>query len=149
MYLIRRNLDVMHIEKNVFNNIFNTIMDIKGKMKDNLNGRKDLKIICNRSELEVDEPKPNTMPKAVYTHTKEHKRRICEGICGLKFSSRQSRPSKNDDLTSNEDRIQWFIFNHLGRASGASKKIWLSEPEHHIIETYMLYNYEVVTPYYE
>ncbi|KAL0287390.1 UNVERIFIED_CONTAM: hypothetical protein Scaly_2766300 [Sesamum calycinum] len=53
MHLIGHNLDVMHIEKNVFDNIFNTVMDIKGKTKDNLNARKDLKIICNRSELEL------------------------------------------------------------------------------------------------
>ncbi|KAL0413094.1 UNVERIFIED_CONTAM: hypothetical protein Sradi_1511100 [Sesamum radiatum] len=35
-HLIRHNLDVMHIEKNVFNNIFNIMIDIKGKTKDNL-----------------------------------------------------------------------------------------------------------------
>ncbi|KAK4389817.1 hypothetical protein Sango_2318700 [Sesamum angolense] len=52
-HLIRHNLDVMHIEKNVFDNIFNTEIDIKGKTKDNLNARKDLKIICNRLELEL------------------------------------------------------------------------------------------------
>ncbi|KAL0401502.1 UNVERIFIED_CONTAM: hypothetical protein Slati_4180100 [Sesamum latifolium] len=46
-HLIRHNLDVMHIEKNVFDNIFNTVMDVKGKTKDNLNARKDLKIIYN------------------------------------------------------------------------------------------------------
>ncbi|KAL0402012.1 UNVERIFIED_CONTAM: hypothetical protein Slati_4231100 [Sesamum latifolium] len=50
MNLIRHNLDFTHIEKNMFYNIFNTVMDIKVKMKDNLNARKDLKIICiNRS----------------------------------------------------------------------------------------------------
>ncbi|KAL0324644.1 UNVERIFIED_CONTAM: hypothetical protein Scaly_2431500 [Sesamum calycinum] len=31
MLQIRHNLDVMHIEMNVFDNIFNTVMDIKGK----------------------------------------------------------------------------------------------------------------------
>ncbi|KAK4383830.1 hypothetical protein Sango_3115300 [Sesamum angolense] len=35
MHLIRHNLDVMHIEKNVFDNIFNTEMDKKEKTKDN------------------------------------------------------------------------------------------------------------------
>ncbi|KAL0302400.1 UNVERIFIED_CONTAM: hypothetical protein Scaly_3034500 [Sesamum calycinum] len=35
--LIRHNLDVMHIEKNVFDNIFNMMMDIKGKTKHNMN----------------------------------------------------------------------------------------------------------------
>ncbi|KAL0462349.1 UNVERIFIED_CONTAM: hypothetical protein Slati_0122500 [Sesamum latifolium] len=63
-HLIRHNLDVMHIEKNVFDNIFNTVMDINGKTKDNLNARKDLKNICNRPKLEVDERRPNAMPKA-------------------------------------------------------------------------------------
>ena len=33
--LIRHNLDVMHIEKNVFDNIFYTVMYVKGKSKDN------------------------------------------------------------------------------------------------------------------
>ncbi|KAL0290565.1 UNVERIFIED_CONTAM: hypothetical protein Scaly_2666700, partial [Sesamum calycinum] len=74
--LIQHNLDVMHIEKNVFDNIFKTVMDINGKMKDNMNARRDLKIIYNRPELELDERKPNVMPKAVYTLGKEQKRRI-------------------------------------------------------------------------
>ncbi|KAK4402998.1 hypothetical protein Sango_1040500 [Sesamum angolense] len=45
----------------------------------------DLKIICNRLELEFDERRPNVMPKAVYTLGKEQKRRVCEWIRGLKF----------------------------------------------------------------
>ncbi|KAL0371870.1 UNVERIFIED_CONTAM: hypothetical protein Scaly_0868600 [Sesamum calycinum] len=69
MLLIRHKLDVMHIEKNVFDNIFNTIMDIKRKMNDNMNARRDLKIICTR--LELDERRPSVMPKAVYTLAKE------------------------------------------------------------------------------
>jgi len=31
--LLRHNLDVMHIEKNVFENIFNTVMDVKGRQR--------------------------------------------------------------------------------------------------------------------
>ncbi|KAL0311178.1 UNVERIFIED_CONTAM: hypothetical protein Sangu_2412500 [Sesamum angustifolium] len=88
--LIQHNFDVMHIEKNVFDNIFNTIMDIKGKTMDNLNARRDLKTICNHLELELDEHKPNVMPKAVYTLTKEQKRRVCEWICGLQFPNATS-----------------------------------------------------------
>ncbi|KAL2243053.1 UNVERIFIED_CONTAM: hypothetical protein Sindi_0423300 [Sesamum indicum] len=65
-YLIRHNLDVMYIEKN-------------------LNARRDLKIICNCPELELDERRPNVMPKAVYTLMNEQKRRICEWIRDLKF----------------------------------------------------------------
>ncbi|KAK4385948.1 hypothetical protein Sango_2718800 [Sesamum angolense] len=85
MLLIRHNLDVMHIEKNVFDNIFNTVMDIKGKTKDNINASRGLKIICNRPELELDKRRPNVMPKAVYTLENEQKTRVCEWIRGLKF----------------------------------------------------------------
>ncbi|KAL0284774.1 UNVERIFIED_CONTAM: hypothetical protein Sangu_2809900 [Sesamum angustifolium] len=85
MHVIRHNLDIMHIEKNVFDSIFNNVMDIKGKMKGNMNAWKDLKIICNRPELEVNERRPNVMPKVVYTLTKEQKRRIRELITYLKF----------------------------------------------------------------
>ena len=40
--LLRHNLNVIHIEKNMMDNILNTIMDIKGKAKDNLEAYKDL-----------------------------------------------------------------------------------------------------------
>jgi hypothetical protein len=40
--LLRHNLDVMHVEKNVFENIFNTVMNVKGKTKDNDKARKDI-----------------------------------------------------------------------------------------------------------
>ncbi|KAL0329248.1 UNVERIFIED_CONTAM: hypothetical protein Sradi_4911500 [Sesamum radiatum] len=50
-----------------------------------MNARRDLKIICNRLELELDERRPNVMPKAVYTLSKEQKRRVCKWIYGLKF----------------------------------------------------------------
>lgn len=42
--LLRHNLDVMHIEKNICDNILGTIMNIKGKTKDNLKSRQDLQI---------------------------------------------------------------------------------------------------------
>ncbi|KAL0320266.1 UNVERIFIED_CONTAM: hypothetical protein Sradi_5288100 [Sesamum radiatum] len=84
--MIRHNLDVMHIEKNIFDNIFNTVMNIKRKTKDNLNTHLDLKSICNRPELELelDEHRSNVMPKAAYTLSKEQKRRVREWIKGLK-----------------------------------------------------------------
>jgi len=40
--LIRYNLDVMHIEKNICDNILGTLLDIPGKNKDSLNARLDL-----------------------------------------------------------------------------------------------------------
>jgi hypothetical protein len=43
----------MHIEKNVFENIFNTVMDVKGKTKDNIKARLDLALLCNRKKMEL------------------------------------------------------------------------------------------------
>ena len=40
--LLRHNLDVMHIEKNVCNNITRTVLNIPGKSKDGLATRLDL-----------------------------------------------------------------------------------------------------------
>jgi hypothetical protein len=51
--LLRHNLDVMHIEKNVFDNIFNTIMDVKGKTKDNIKARLDIALFCNSKNMEL------------------------------------------------------------------------------------------------
>jgi hypothetical protein len=43
----------MHIEKNVFKNIFNTIMDVKGKTKDNIKTRLDVALFCNCKNMEL------------------------------------------------------------------------------------------------
>ena len=43
----------MHIEKNVFENIFNTVMDVKGKIKDNIKSRLDIALYCNRKNMEL------------------------------------------------------------------------------------------------
>ncbi|KAL0423241.1 UNVERIFIED_CONTAM: hypothetical protein Sradi_0858900 [Sesamum radiatum] len=60
-------------------------MDIKGKTKDNLNARKDLKNLCNRPELEVDERRPDSMLKASYTLTMEQKKKISKWVRRLRF----------------------------------------------------------------
>jgi hypothetical protein len=42
--LVPHNIDIMHNEKNVFDNVFNIVMDVKGKRKDNLKARHDLEM---------------------------------------------------------------------------------------------------------
>ena len=54
-HLLRHNLDVVHIEKNFFDNLMNTILNIQGKTNDILKSKLDLVDICARSELHVDE----------------------------------------------------------------------------------------------
>jgi hypothetical protein len=51
--LLRHNLDVMHIKKNMFENIFNTVMDVKGKTKDNIKARLDIALYCNHKNMEL------------------------------------------------------------------------------------------------
>ena len=52
--MICHNLDVMHIEKeNVFDNIFDTMMDVKGKTKDNAKVRLDVAKYCNHLALHL------------------------------------------------------------------------------------------------
>ena len=85
--LIRHNLDVMHIEKNVFDNIFNTVIDAKEKTKDNIKARKDLELYCSRRQLHLYEG-PNGKvykPKASYTLTKEQKKELCSWVKSLKL----------------------------------------------------------------
>jgi hypothetical protein len=85
--LIRHNLDVMHIEKNVFDNVFNTVMDIKEKTKDNVKARKDMSIICRRPELELVDLGNGKFkkPKALYTLSAAQRRAVCEWILQLKL----------------------------------------------------------------
>ncbi|KAJ7963951.1 Transposon protein, putative, CACTA, En/Spm sub-class [Quillaja saponaria] len=76
--LIRHNLDVMHIEKNVFDNVFNTVMNMKGKTKDNPNGRMDLQLFCKRPELELTNVNGKlVMPKASYSLSKPQVKEVC------------------------------------------------------------------------
>nr|GEV61920.1 hypothetical protein [Tanacetum cinerariifolium] len=83
--LIRHNLDVMHIEKNVFENLFNTIMGT-AKTKDNVKARKDVKKYCNRAELHIHQVGTKDMkPKASYTLTKPQVDKIYEWLAHLKF----------------------------------------------------------------
>ncbi|XP_039118907.1 uncharacterized protein LOC120255075 [Dioscorea cayenensis subsp. rotundata] len=82
--LIRHNLDVMHIEKNVFDNIFNTVMNVEGKSKDNTKSREDLKEFCCRPELERSEA-TGKYSKACYTLDKPSKTVLCEWLRNLKF----------------------------------------------------------------
>jgi len=43
----------MHIEKNFFDNIINTILNVAGKTKDNVKSRMDLPNICDREDLHL------------------------------------------------------------------------------------------------
>ncbi|XP_070033241.1 uncharacterized protein [Nicotiana tomentosiformis] len=84
--LLRHNLDVMHIEKNFFDNLFHTIMDDKNKTKDNLKARMDLQEYCRRRELELrQENNRMVKPKAIYSFKMDDKRKICDWVRNLRM----------------------------------------------------------------
>jgi hypothetical protein len=51
--LLPHNIDVMHIEKNVAEALWATIMDIPDKSKDNVMARVDLVALCDRPNQEM------------------------------------------------------------------------------------------------
>ena len=66
--MLHYNLDMMHIEKNVVDNIIGTLLNLDGKTNNNLKTRQDLKDMGIRSELHLEKvgnDKP-CMPHACY-----------------------------------------------------------------------------------
>ncbi|CAM8979456.1 unnamed protein product [Rhodiola kirilowii] len=84
---LRHNLDVMHIEKNVFENLFNTIMDVKGKTKDDgVKCRKDIKLYCRRPELELKMRRGRMVAhKGKYQLTREQQKIVLIWVQSLQF----------------------------------------------------------------
>ena len=62
------NLDMMHIEKNVVDNIIGILLNLDGKTKDNLKAHQDLKDMGIRSELHLEKVRNDQtcMPYACY-----------------------------------------------------------------------------------
>jgi len=43
----------MHIKNNVFENIFNIVMDMKGKTKDNMKVKMDMPLFCHCKNMKL------------------------------------------------------------------------------------------------
>ncbi|CAN1782145.1 hypothetical protein LINPERHAP1_LOCUS15680 [Linum perenne] len=84
---LRHNLDVMHIEKNMCDNIIGTLLDAPGKTKDTIKARQDLEMMGIRKELHLvrREDGRYEMPHACYTMTKEERKLFCQFLKEVKF----------------------------------------------------------------
>ncbi|XP_042515263.1 uncharacterized protein LOC122089606 [Macadamia integrifolia] len=85
--LVRHNLDVMHIEKNVCDNIVNTLLDQKEKSKDNVNARLDLRDMKIRLDLQpkvIEGKNKLFIPPASYTMSTTDKDLFCTVLRGVK-----------------------------------------------------------------
>ncbi|XP_020262532.1 uncharacterized protein LOC109838506 [Asparagus officinalis] len=94
--LLRHNLDVMHIEKNICDSLLGTIMNIKGKTKDNIKARLDLQAMSLKPELHpIQRGDKLVMPAACYTLSQEEQSKFCRFLKELKvpdgFSSNISQ----------------------------------------------------------
>ena len=73
--MLHHNLDVMHIEKNVVDNIIGTLLNLDGKTKDNLKVYQHLKDMGIRSELHLEKVRNDKTPAphaCYYMNTSEN-----------------------------------------------------------------------------
>lgn len=85
--LLRHNLDVMHLEKNICDIIIGTIMNIKGKIKDTINSRIDMEALGIMPKLHpVRKGEKIELPHAPYTLSKSQKEIFCRFLKELKVS---------------------------------------------------------------
>ena len=78
--LIHHNLNVMHIKKNVFHNLFYIVMNVKGKTKDKENASRDFQLLCSRKDLHLIEHVNGRikMAKEKYALDKNQIKAACE-----------------------------------------------------------------------
>jgi hypothetical protein len=81
------NLDVMHIEKNICENILCTLLNVPGKTKDTHNARLDLYDMGIRHHLHLQEKGNNSVsaPPAPYVLGKQQRVKFCKFLKGIKF----------------------------------------------------------------
>ncbi|XP_028063801.1 uncharacterized protein LOC114267018 [Camellia sinensis] len=84
--LIRHNLDVMHIENNVCDNVLWMILNVDGKGKDNLNTRQDLQDMGIRKALHPQKRVGNKyyLPPACFAMNNREKSLFCTLLKNIK-----------------------------------------------------------------
>ena len=83
---VRHNLDVMHIEKNICENILWTLLKVEGKTKDTTNASLDLHGMNIRPQYHVVQQGTSLkFPEAHYVMTEKHSAEFCKFLKGVKF----------------------------------------------------------------
>jgi len=89
--LLHHNLDVMHIQKNMFENIFNMVMDVKGRTKDNIKVRMDIMLFCYRKIMKlVYAGSRIAKPKASFALDKNAQLLVYQWLKSLRFPNRHA-----------------------------------------------------------
>ncbi|TYK18968.1 uncharacterized protein E5676_scaffold418G00580 [Cucumis melo var. makuwa] len=96
--LLRHKLDVMHIEKNVCDNLIGTLLNIEGKTKDTTNARLDLQDLKIRKDLHLVEVGNRLVkPHASYTLTTSERVEFCKFL-----KSNRNREGKREEKPRGE-----------------------------------------------
>ena len=84
--LLPHNLDVMHIEKNICENILWTLLKVEGKTKDTTNARLDLHDMNIRPQYHgMQRGTSLKFLKARYVMKEKHRAKFCKFLKGVKF----------------------------------------------------------------
>jgi hypothetical protein len=77
----------MHIEKNVFDNIFYTVMDCPNRSKDNLKARLDIQLYCQKPNLHLQQDMSGRLykPKGTYCLHKKQQQEVLSWMKELSF----------------------------------------------------------------
>lgn len=84
---LRHNLDVMHVQKNIYDNLSGTCLNLEGRTKDTIKARQDLEDMNIRDDLWL-QPRADgshDMPPAAYTLLKEERKEFFEFLKSVKF----------------------------------------------------------------
>jgi hypothetical protein len=85
--ILHHNIDLMHQECNVLKNIMSLCLDVTSFMKDNMNARKDLAVLCDRPSLEAKSNAKRNLsrPHAPYCLKSKERTKILKCLKTLKF----------------------------------------------------------------
>jgi hypothetical protein len=88
--ILPHNIDLIHQERNIVENIMSMCLDVTNFMKDYMNAREDLAILCDRPSLEA---KLNTRgklsrPNAPYCLEPIERKEVLRWLKTLKFLDR-------------------------------------------------------------
>jgi len=116
--LLRHNLDVMHIEKNISESVLGTLLDIEGKTKDTLKSRLDIQEMRIKKSLHpIKSGDKYILPPASYTMSKMEKIQFCNLIKEVKFpdaySSNISRCVKEARLLGLKSHDHHVLFQRI------------------------------------
>ena len=83
--LLRHNLDLMHIERNVAENVISTLLEIEGKTKDGIRARADFVKLGIRHDLHPRADGARTkLPTAEYNMKHGEKRMLCHVLKSIR-----------------------------------------------------------------